>query len=527
MKAGLIGAVALGGAFVAALTGIYLSRDLTEPPGRAAAPSGRIAGGQGASAGPGVPAPQPGVGPQAGTTGGRAASAPQAAGRAAPAPDRLATAAPEAPAPAAVPPRRGDRGAPAPNEPSAEAPAAGVEAPGVDAPAFDVVRVDADGQTVIAGRAAPNERIEVLLDGRVVETLLADAGGRFVAIVAAGPSSQARELRLRVALPAPPRGPARPASEPLGIPPGQSSDAAALPGVPRSPVPALPGAAPPSDLARAGPAAPGAASPGRPAGMDGPAERAASTSAAGGAARAELPSPTGEAGTADGAAYAPTGETAAPAAGPAARSPELTAASPTRPAGAGDSRYALSDPVIILPSMRAGEAPALVQAQEDGLAMLQPGGGEASGVVLDQVTQEPDGDLLLRGRARPGHAVRIYGNGRAIDTVTVADGGWSLAVPAARAEDIRLFRLDEIGRSGAVATRVEVPFEPSGPAAQVVRDRSITVQRGDNLWRIAEQHYGDGIRYSLIFGANSELIRDPDLIYPEQIFTIPELVEAE
>jgi hypothetical protein len=200
----------------------------------------------------------------------------------------------------------------------------------------------------------------------------------------------------------------------------------------------------------------------------------------------------------------------------------------TPPGDQAGERYLLSDAVIILPTERAGDAPALVGVQDGQLALLQPGGGAApASVVLDQLTQQPDGDLLLRGRARPGHAVRIYANGMAIDTVPVDDGGWSITVPDARADDIRLFRLDEIARSGAVVSRIEVPFQPSEAASHVVRDRRITVQRGDNLWRIAEQHYGDGLRYSLIFGANGDLIRDPDLIYPDQVFTVPELVEAE
>ncbi len=199
-------------------------------------------------------------------------------------------------------------------------------------------------------------------------------------------------------------------------------------------------------------------------------------------------------------------------------------AAPAEPDG---GRYLLSDPVIILPTESTGDAPALVRVEDERLALLQPGGAEATGVVLDQLTREPGGDLLLRGRARPGYAVRIYGNDRAIDTVPVADGSWSLTVPETRAGDIRLFRMDEIARSGAVASRIEVPFQPSDAPSQVVRDRRITVRRGDNLWRIAEAHYGEGIRYSLIFGANTDLIRDPDLIYPDQVFTVPELVEAE
>ena len=47
------------------------------------------------------------------------------------------------------------------------------------------------------------------------------------------------------------------------------------------------------------------------------------------------------------------------------------------------------------------------------------------------------------------------------------------------------------------------------------------------LWRIAEQYYGAGIRYSVIYGANSKLIRDPDLIYPGQVFVVPELIDAD
>ena len=47
------------------------------------------------------------------------------------------------------------------------------------------------------------------------------------------------------------------------------------------------------------------------------------------------------------------------------------------------------------------------------------------------------------------------------------------------------------------------------------------VVRGDSLWRISESTYGRGIRYSVIYKANREQIRDPDLIYPGQIFVLP------
>ena len=51
--------------------------------------------------------------------------------------------------------------------------------------------------------------------------------------------------------------------------------------------------------------------------------------------------------------------------------------------------------------------------------------------------------------------------------------------------------------------------------------RAFVVQRGDYLWRIASDYYGDGIRYTVIYDANAQAITNPDLIYPGQIFIIP------
>ena len=48
-----------------------------------------------------------------------------------------------------------------------------------------------------------------------------------------------------------------------------------------------------------------------------------------------------------------------------------------------------------------------------------------------------------------------------------------------------------------------------------------SVERGDSLWRISRQVYGRGIRYTEIFEANQDQIRNPDLIYPGQVFVLP------
>ena len=47
------------------------------------------------------------------------------------------------------------------------------------------------------------------------------------------------------------------------------------------------------------------------------------------------------------------------------------------------------------------------------------------------------------------------------------------------------------------------------------------IQKGDTLWKVASQFYGDGNKYTAIFEANREVIKDPDLIYPGQKIRIP------
>lgn len=62
--------------------------------------------------------------------------------------------------------------------------------------------------------------------------------------------------------------------------------------------------------------------------------------------------------------------------------------------------------------------------------------------------------------------------------------------------------------------------QPSNPA--VTQGKTYTVKSGDSLWKIAKQFYGNGAAYTKIANANSDKIKNPNLIYPGQIFNIPE-----
>ena len=49
------------------------------------------------------------------------------------------------------------------------------------------------------------------------------------------------------------------------------------------------------------------------------------------------------------------------------------------------------------------------------------------------------------------------------------------------------------------------------------------IQKGDSLSKIAKHYYGDAMKYPVIFEANREVIKDPDLIYPGQTVRIPKI----
>jgi nucleoid-associated protein YgaU len=82
-------------------------------------------------------------------------------------------------------------------------------------------------------------------------------------------------------------------------------------------------------------------------------------------------------------------------------------------------------------------------------------------------------------------------------------------------------QIDQVEPDGNVSAVIVLPFERVAPEALNLGPDSVVVQPGNSLWRLARRLYGEGIQYTVIYEANRSQIRDPDLIYPGQVFQAP------
>lgn len=200
-------------------------------------------------------------------------------------------------------------------------------------------------------------------------------------------------------------------------------------------------------------------------------------------------------------------------------------------------------------------------------------------IVIDTISYSDAGDVQISGRAATadtGARVQVYLDNRPIAQALAGNGDWTSDLPAVD-PGVYTLRVDQLDAGGQVVSRFETPFQREDPemvraaraeVAQTASDAAaaegdegtqalagtaettqapepgaltqsaevlagapadeapsvalITVQPGHSLWRISQGYYGEGNRYLVIYNANRSQIRNPDLIYPGQIFTLPE-----
>jgi len=203
--------------------------------------------------------------------------------------------------------------------------------------------------------------------------------------------------------------------------------------------------------------------------------------------------------------------------------------------------------------------PADTLKPSDALKSNDAKAGAAASVQIDAVTAGEGGKLRVLGRATPGAVVKLHLNDAYIASATAApDGRVDFSIlDGVKPGEYRV-RLDQTGAGGNVVARIERMFEapvalaatPS-PAPQqdaaaakqetpsplatgstdqanvvvVPKINTKVVLRGDNLWRISQATYGHGKSYTKIYSANRNQIRNPNLIFPDQIFVLPSAAE--
>jgi nucleoid-associated protein YgaU len=149
--------------------------------------------------------------------------------------------------------------------------------------------------------------------------------------------------------------------------------------------------------------------------------------------------------------------------------------------------------------------------------------------------------IFLAGTADRGRKVRAYANNILLGEAEVLPGE-SFLIEAERDLSVGdyIIRVDVLDHpDGAkVVARATVPFarEPGEAIVAVAPavasktsggklksvESAVIIRRGDTLWRISRRVYGHGVRYSTIYLANQKQIRDPDRIWPGQVFKVPE-----
>ena len=392
-------------------------------------------------------------------------------------------------------------GADAPAAPTVTAEAAGAQ-PAPEAsesaldpvPLFDVVRISREGDALVAGNAMPGASIGVMVDAALVFETEADPQGQFVAIFTLAPSDVPQVMTLEARMP---DGTVHVSRDQVILTPRPAIAPVAEPEPATEPTtePTTEPVAEPIAVAEA------------------PAE-VASEPAATEPAADPAPEPAPETVVADTAtAEAPADSVATRAEEP---TPEVLAAAP---------------------EPEATDLPTAFLVRESGaVEVLDRAPQVLDNLVIDSISYSAEGDVQIAGRAAnpaEGTGLQIYLNNRPIASTELSVGDWTTDLPNVD-PGVYTLRVDQVEPTGRVVSRFETPFLRETPEA-VAEARAqtaatdaapgaslITVQPGHTLWAISRDRYGVGELYVVIYRANRNQIRNPDLIYPGQIFTLPE-----
>lgn len=203
-----------------------------------------------------------------------------------------------------------------------------------------------------------------------------------------------------------------------------------------------------------------------------------------------------------------------------------------------EGRAPVTSEQVVIAVVPAPPAAGSSAPKEQALVMMVPpagatkllqapaaGGVPKSGDLgVSAIDYDDRGKVTISGQATPGTMVRAYVDDKLMaEGAAGSDGTWRLSPTDLVEAGKHQLRVDRIAGDGRPVARLELPFNRVAATPGSSDTRRLIVVRGDNLWNIARAHYGAGHHHTVIYGANQDQIRNPDLIYPGQVFTLPKV----
>ncbi|MDP4633164.1 MAG: Ig-like domain-containing protein [Porticoccaceae bacterium] len=167
-------------------------------------------------------------------------------------------------------------------------------------------------------------------------------------------------------------------------------------------------------------------------------------------------------------------------------------------------------------------APAKPQAKSQIVAS-QIATSQIAALAPSAIVWRDASSILISGTSRGGIRVTVNdAKGQFGEALVLADGAWQVAGSLdmdIAVSQLRFALFDDVNQ---IIARYDLPVKARDLAKGQDGSPLVVVNKGDMLWRIAYQQMGKGVRYVDIVRRNKQDIINPDLIYPKQIFAVPQ-----
>ena len=181
-----------------------------------------------------------------------------------------------------------------------------------------------------------------------------------------------------------------------------------------------------------------------------------------------------------------------------------------------DSQGKLGAKVIQAPGLEKKEQNIKINKQTNAKIIKEPQ------IKILAITHDSKvGQLVLSGIAYNGVQVNAGFTGKETSSTKIINDEWTLSIPGKLIAGKQKVFAVLLGKNGKVLSENSIII--SGKSIENANGKTlIIVQKGDALWNIAYQRLGLGNRYTDIVELNKDKIKNPDLIYPKQLFIIPD-----